>query len=150
MNALRKYNVFINVPSAQTFRSYFNIFCLYVIFLIRIVGGWSPNWVHSAHQSLLAYFTCPGYCEDGKFGRGNQSTRRNPTRPPLCPPQIPLHQTRARTRAAAVGSQRLTAWAMARPFMLSVTMSGTNHFHSWDTKPRYLSLTEQGYIWLHV
>jgi hypothetical protein len=30
-------------------------------------------------------------------------------------PQIPLDQTRARTRAAAVGSQRLTAWAMARP-----------------------------------
>jgi hypothetical protein len=28
---------------------------------------------------------------------------------PLCPPQIPLDQTRARTRAAAVGSQRLTA-----------------------------------------
>jgi hypothetical protein len=35
---------------------------------------------------------------------------------PLCPLQIPLDQTRARTRAAAVGSQRLTAWAMARPF----------------------------------
>jgi hypothetical protein len=28
---------------------------------------------------------------------------------PLCPPQIPFDQTRARTRAAAVGSQRLTA-----------------------------------------
>jgi hypothetical protein len=33
----------------------------------------------------------------------------------LCPPQITLDQTRDRTRAAAVGSQRLTAWAMARP-----------------------------------
>jgi hypothetical protein len=29
--------------------------------------------------------------------------------------KIPHNQTRARTRAAAVGSQRLTAWAMARP-----------------------------------
>jgi hypothetical protein len=29
--------------------------------------------------------------------------------------KIPHDQTRARTRAAAVGSQRLTAWAMARP-----------------------------------
>jgi hypothetical protein len=28
----------------------------------------------------------------------------------LCPPQSPLDKTRARTRAAAVGSQRLTAW----------------------------------------
>jgi hypothetical protein len=28
--------------------------------LIRIVGGWSPNWVHSARRPLLAYCTCPG------------------------------------------------------------------------------------------
>jgi hypothetical protein len=39
---------------------------------------------------------------------------------PLCPPQIPHNQTRARTRAAAVGSQRLTAWAMARPIPVYV------------------------------
>jgi hypothetical protein len=58
--------------------------------------------------------------DDGEFGgmkigRGNQSTRRKPSPAPFCPPQIPLDQTRARTRAAEVGSQRLTAWAMARP-----------------------------------
>jgi hypothetical protein len=50
-----------------------------------------------------------------KIGRGNRSTRRKPAPGPLCPPQIPHGQTRARTQAAAVGSQRLTAWAMARP-----------------------------------
>jgi hypothetical protein len=44
-----------------------------------------------------------------KIGRGNRSTRRKPTSAPLCPPQIPHDQTRARTRAAAVGIQRLTA-----------------------------------------
>jgi hypothetical protein len=44
-----------------------------------------------------------------KIGRGNRSTRRKPAAAPLCPPQIPHDQTRARTRAAAVGSQRLTA-----------------------------------------
>jgi hypothetical protein len=44
-----------------------------------------------------------------KIGKGNRSTRRKPAPVPLCPPQIPLHQTRARTRTAAVGSQRLTA-----------------------------------------
>jgi hypothetical protein len=44
-----------------------------------------------------------------KIGRGNRSTRRKPTPAPLCPPQIPFDQTRARTRAASVGSQRLTA-----------------------------------------
>jgi hypothetical protein len=34
---------------------------------------------------------------------------------PLCPAQIPHDLTWDRTRAAAVASQRLTAWAMARP-----------------------------------
>jgi hypothetical protein len=44
-----------------------------------------------------------------KIGRGNRSTRRKPAPAPLCPPRIPLDQTRDRTRAAAVGNQRLTA-----------------------------------------
>jgi hypothetical protein len=49
-------------------------------------------------------------CDDGEFGgmkigRGNRSTQRKPAPVPLCPPQIPLDQTRARTRAAVVGSQ---------------------------------------------
>jgi hypothetical protein len=34
---------------------------------------------------------------------------------PICPPQIPNIQTRYRTLAVAMGSQRLTAWALARP-----------------------------------
>jgi hypothetical protein len=44
----------------------------------------------------------------GMIGRGNRSTRRTPAPMPLCPPQNP-HAARTRTRAAAVGSQRLTA-----------------------------------------
>jgi hypothetical protein len=44
-----------------------------------------------------------------KIGGGNRSTRRKSAPEPLCPPQIPHDETRARTRAAAVGSQRLTA-----------------------------------------
>jgi hypothetical protein len=44
-----------------------------------------------------------------KVGKGNRSTRRKPGPAPLCPPQVPHDQTRGRTRAAAVGSQRLTA-----------------------------------------
>jgi hypothetical protein len=62
----------------------------------------------------------PSDCEDREFGgmngRGNRSTRRKPAPAPLCPPQILLVQTRDWTRAAAVGSQRLTASAMARPW----------------------------------
>jgi hypothetical protein len=44
----------------------------------------------------------------GMIGRGNRITRRNPAPVPLCRPQTP-HAARTRTRAAAVGSQRLTA-----------------------------------------
>jgi hypothetical protein len=44
-----------------------------------------------------------------KIGRENRSTRKKPAPAPLCPPQIPHDQNRARTRAAAVGSQRLAA-----------------------------------------
>jgi hypothetical protein len=51
-----------------------------------------------------------------KIGTGNRSTRRKPAPAPLCPPQIPHDNTRAPTRAAAVGNQRLTACTMARPF----------------------------------
>jgi hypothetical protein len=50
----------------------------------------------------------------GMNGRGNRRTRRKPAPVPLCPPQTP-HAARTRNRAAAVGSQRLTAWATARP-----------------------------------
>jgi hypothetical protein len=42
------------------------------------------------------------------IGRGNRSIRRKPAPVPLCPPQTP-HAARTRTRAATVGSQRLTA-----------------------------------------
>jgi hypothetical protein len=64
----------------------------------------------------------PSDYDDGEFGgmkigRGNRSTRRKPPPAPLCPPQILLDQTRVWTRAAAVGSQRLTAWATARPIL---------------------------------
>jgi hypothetical protein len=44
----------------------------------------------------------------GMTGKGNQSIRRTPAPVPLCPPQT-LHAALTRTRAVAVGSQRLTA-----------------------------------------
>jgi hypothetical protein len=62
----------------------------------------------------------PGDCDDGEIGaikivRGNWSTLRKTAPAPLCPPRSPLDQTRAGTRTAAVGSQRLTACAMSWP-----------------------------------
>jgi hypothetical protein len=43
-----------------------------------------------------------------KIGRGNRSTGRKPAPAPLCPSQIPIDQTRDRTRAA-VGKYGLRA-----------------------------------------
>jgi hypothetical protein len=91
-------------------------------FLIRKVEG----GVRTASTRHVGHFwpivRAGSDCEDGKFGgmkteKRNRSTRRKPTPAPLCPPQTPLDHTRARTRAAAVGSQRLTAGDMARPSM---------------------------------
>jgi hypothetical protein len=61
----------------------------------------------------VTYWPAPNDYEDGEFGgmmigRGNRSTRRKLAPVPLCPPQTP-RAARTRTRAAAVGSQRLTA-----------------------------------------
>jgi hypothetical protein len=84
----------------------------------------------------------PGDYDYGVFGgmkivKGNRSPRRKPFPAPLCPPQIPLHQTRARTRAAAVGSQRLTAWAMAQPMIYRLFEL------TWTNYPFQKSITEQ-------
>jgi hypothetical protein len=77
-----------------------------------------------------------------KIGRGNRITRRKPDPAPLCPPQIPDDQTRARTRAAAVGSQRVIAWAMARPnstFMLHKPLQ-TGPMFIWTTPLKMIQI----------
>jgi hypothetical protein len=72
-------------------------------------------------RSLL---TAPGDCDDGEVGGMNGFWQSKPKySEKTCPDATlsttnPTCQTRARTRAAAVGSQRLTASAMARPFRL--------------------------------
>jgi hypothetical protein len=96
---------------------------LYCRLLLFIISGVRLSPLGTAATSGLLYK--PQMVDEGdcgatgrmKIGRGNRSTRRKPAPATLCPPQIPHDQTRARTRAAAVGSQRLTAWAMARPIL---------------------------------
>jgi hypothetical protein len=74
-------------------------------------GGWSPigSTRHCGHQWPIV--PAPGD-HDGEIGgmidSGNRSTRRKPAPVPLCPSQT-SHAARTRTRAAAVGSRRLTA-----------------------------------------
>jgi hypothetical protein len=86
-----------------------------VLFFFIIVSGVGLSPLGTAATTGLLYQ--PQMRDDGdcgeiggmNIGRGNRSTRRKPTPAPLCPPLIPHDQTRARTQAATVGSQRLTA-----------------------------------------
>jgi hypothetical protein len=71
-------------------------------------------------------------CEYGAFGgmrigRGNRSTQRKAAPVPLCPPQFPHDLTWDGTRAAAVGSWRLTAWAVAPPCYLNLRYKASIH-----------------------
>jgi hypothetical protein len=89
--------------------------------LLLLLVGWTYVTRYCGHfwpivqPQMIDVGDC-GVIGGMKIGRGNRSTWRNPAPVTLCPPQIPIDQTRARTQAAAVGSQRLTAWAMARPW----------------------------------
>jgi hypothetical protein len=81
-------------------------------FFIGIVGGGvqlGPIGTAATNRPIVPVL---GDCDDGEIGgmigRGSRSTRRKPSPVPLCPPQTP-HAARTRTRAAAVGCQRLTA-----------------------------------------
>jgi hypothetical protein len=84
-----------------------------LIFLINIVGGGvqlGPLGTAATNRPIVP---ASGDYDDGEIGgmvigRGNRSTRRKHAAVPLCPPQTP-HAARTRSRAAAVGSQRLTA-----------------------------------------
>jgi hypothetical protein len=101
----------INVPYFVEKASSF-ICSLYAFFLTGIVGGgiqMGPLGTAATNRSIVPP---PGDCDDreigGMMGRGNRSTQSKPASVPLCPPQT-LHAARTRTRAASVGSQRLTA-----------------------------------------
>jgi hypothetical protein len=101
---------------------------LKIIYFFFIISGVGLSPLGTAATSGLLYK--PQMIDEGdcgaigglKIGRGNRSTRRKPAPALPCPPQIPLDQTRARNRAAAVGSQRLTVWAMARPLKIITSM----------------------------
>jgi hypothetical protein len=77
------------------------------------------NWAHFTEASKWPIVPAPDrrrwvWGSRWMFGRGNWRTSRKPVSVPLCPPQILHDLNRARTRAAAVGSRRLTSWATAQ------------------------------------
>jgi hypothetical protein len=77
-----------------------------------ISSQWGETWYAATtgqlYQPQMIYHGDCGAIGGKKIGRGNRSTRRKCTQAPLCSPQIPHDQTQARTKAIAVGSQRLT------------------------------------------
>jgi hypothetical protein len=76
-------------------------------FLIHIVEGGLQLGPLGTSATEWPIVPAPDDCDEGEFGRmrtgrGNRRTRRKPAPAPVCPPQIPLDQNRARTRAAAL------------------------------------------------
>jgi hypothetical protein len=90
------------------------------IFFYLDIGGWSPYWVHLALRSLLAYCTCPGWSWgwrswwNERFWQGKPKYSEKTYPDATLSTTNPNYETRARTQAVAVGSERLTASAMAR------------------------------------
>jgi hypothetical protein len=89
-------------------------------------GGWSltGSTRHGGHW--LAYSPCPRVIMmmenlvEWRLAGETEALGKKPAPAPLCPPQIAIDQTRDRTRASAVGTQRLPAWVMARPTYLDI------------------------------
>jgi hypothetical protein len=107
--------------------------CYSQAFIIGIVGGGVQLGPLATAATNRPIVPASDDYDDGEIGgmmigRGNRSTRRKPVLMPLCPPQIPLI-VRTRTRAAAVGSQRLTARATARPASQALRTKHIFMFH---------------------
>jgi hypothetical protein len=72
------------------------------------------------------YFFCPFPSNGGQvewyWQVKTEVLGEKPVPVSLCPPQIPHGLNRDRTRASEVGGRRLTAWAMARPKCVCITL----------------------------
>jgi hypothetical protein len=94
----------------------------FILFFYFYIGGWIPYWVLPAlRRLLLAYCTCPGWLWGWRswwterFWQGKPKYSEKTCPDAIVPTTNPTCHNRARGRAAAVGNQRLTASAMARP-----------------------------------
>jgi hypothetical protein len=99
-------------------------------FLLFLVGWDWVSWYCGHYWPIVP---APGDsdsdCEEiggMDISRGNRSARRKPAPTLLCPPQIPHDLTQIRTGVVAVESQRLIAWAMARPFCMLLNIHFTS------------------------
>jgi hypothetical protein len=113
------------------------------------------NWVHSALRPPMAYCASPGWlwwCRNrwnDWQGKPKYSEKTCPVT--LCAPQTP-HAARTRTRAAAVGSQRLTASAAALfavyvQLLVDCSFIGNYFVHSFTT---CFGLTGHLQVWIRA
>jgi hypothetical protein len=68
---------------------------------------------------IFCPFPSNGAPVEWNLQRKTEELGEKPVPVPLCPPQISHGLTRDRTRTSAVGGRRLTAWAMARPTVVT-------------------------------
>jgi hypothetical protein len=107
----------LTLPSVTVF--FFKFWFIYIYWALRVRINPHTN---SFFFFFFSFFRWGEMIDDEfgavggmRIGRRNRSNRRTPASTTLCPPQIPHHFSWDQTRVAAVGRQRLTAWAMARP-----------------------------------
>jgi hypothetical protein len=81
--------------------------------------GWlcNPMMMKMKMMMIFCPFPSNGATMEWNWQGKTEELGEKPVAVPLCPPQIPHGLTRDRTRASAVGGRRLTAWAMARPWL---------------------------------
>jgi hypothetical protein len=95
-------------------------------------GGLIPNWLHSVRRSFLAYCTWPGRLWEWRIWWNEDLQGKPKYSEKTCPSAIlsntnPTCPDPGSNPGRRRGSQRLTAWAMARPKTKTYTQSIINH-----------------------
>jgi hypothetical protein len=118
----------------------------YFLFIYSHSGRETGSTRHVGHW--MAYCTCPGWLWWWRIWWNKDWQGKPKYSEKTCPSATlsttsPTCHARARTRTAEVGSQRLTAWAMARPLTISLTQrtsflrkifSNTNNVYPFQTE----------------
>jgi hypothetical protein len=122
------YLILVNSFQFLTWRSLRNIY----IFIL-IVGCGIGSTLHVGHW--MAYCTCPGWLWWWRVWWNEDLQGKPKYSEKTCPSDTlsttnPTCQTWARTLAAAVGRQRLIAWAMARPWEIYRHLSSLYMLHT--------------------
>jgi hypothetical protein len=108
------------------------------------IGGWSLTGSSRNVGHQLAYCTCPGWLWGWTIWwnddwQGKPKYTEKTCTSAMLSTTNPTWSDRARSRAAAVGSQRLTAWAMARPILLRLYSTSRNLIQ--DHQENYIVIT---------